>query len=161
MDAIKLLKKQHKEVEKLFKSFEKADDEQEKRSLFDQIADNLVVHSTIEERHFYPAVRVRQVEQEIEESYDEHLEVKKLLADCISNPDAPGFDGKVAALEGAVMHHVEEEEGELFPEVKEFIDDDALEALGQIMEADAAALLEEGAPRRRLEVEIEPPAAPL
>lgn len=161
MDAIKLLKQQHKEVEKLFKAFEKADDELEKRSLFEQIADNLVVHATIEERHFYPAVRLREVEQEIEESYDEHLEAKRLLADCLSSRGSLAFGAKVAALRGAIEHHLEEEEGELFPEVREFMDDDTLEAIGQIMQADAEALLAEGAPRRRLQIEVEPPAAPI
>jgi hemerythrin superfamily protein len=161
MDAIKLLKNQHHEIENLFNAFEQADDRLEKRSLFDQLADNLVVHSTIEERHFYPAVRLRQVEQEIEESYDEHVEVKKLLADCLANPDSLAFGAKVAALRGAIEHHVEEEEGELFPEVREFMDEDALAALGQIMEADAEALLSEGAPRRRLMVGAEPPSAPI
>src|SRR4051812_10161025 len=158
MDAIKLLKTQHREVEKLFKAFEKSEDDQEKQSLFEQIADDLVIHATIEERHFYPAVRARQTEEELEEAYDEHLEVKKLLADCLESTEEPGFDGKVAALQGAVLHHVEEEEGELFPKVEDLLGSEALEALGQIMESEAESIKSMGAPRKNLEVEIEPPA---
>src|SRR4051812_26773649 len=158
MDAIKLLKTQHREVEKLFKAFEKSEDDQEKQSLFEQIADSLVVHATIEERHFYPAVRARQTEEELEEAYDEHLEVKKILADCLSDLDAPGFDGKVAALKGVVEHHVEEEEDELFDDVKDLLGDDSLEAIGQVMEADAESMKAAGSPRNNLKVQAEPPA---
>jgi hemerythrin superfamily protein len=161
MDAIKLLLHQHREIAKLFNAFERAEDELQKSSLFEQLADNLVVHATIEERHFYPAVRVRQVEQEIEESYDEHVEAKKLLKDCLLHRDALAFDDMVAALRGAVEHHLAEEEGDLFPSVREFMDDDALEAVGQIMAADAEALFANGAPRKRLAVGFEQPSAPV
>lgn len=158
MDAIKLLKQQHRLVEKLFDRFESSDDGSEKMELFAEIGDQLAVHATIEERHFYPAVRARQTEENLEEAYDEHLEVKKLLVDALQSTDSPGFDGKVAALKGAVLHHVEEEEGELFPAVVKLLDRDTLEALGEIMEAEGLELMEEGAPRYRVRVESEPPA---
>ena len=61
----------------------------------------------------------------LEEAYDEHLEIKKLILDAMSSTDEPGFDGKVAALKGAVEHHVEEEEGELFPKVTKLLGKDA------------------------------------
>jgi hemerythrin superfamily protein len=158
MDAIKLLKKQHREVELLFAEFGKTEEDQVKQALFEQIADALAVHATIEERWFYPAVRARQTEEELEEAYDEHLELKKLLVDAMSKPDAPGFDGMVAAIKGAVEHHVEEEEDELFAEVQELMGAEALEALGQQMEAEAMQLFEAGAPRRNIRVESEAPA---
>ena len=158
MDAIRLLKKQHREVEGLFAEFEKSEEDQVKQALFEQIADALAVHATIEERWFYPAVRARQTEEQLEEAYDEHLELKKLIVDAMSNPDAPGFDGMVAAIKGAVEHHVEEEEEELFAEVQKLMGDEALEALGQQMEAEAAQLLNAGAPRRNIRLEPEAPA---
>ena len=159
MDAIKLLEKQHRLVEKLFKQFEKSDDEREKLQLFTEIADNLAVHATIEERHFYPAVRARQTEQQLEEAYDEHLEVKKLLLDGMQSTSAPGFDGKVAALKGAVEHHVEEEESELFPKVRKLLEKEELESIGETMETEAQMLMEAGEPRKFVKVESEPPAA--
>ena len=158
MDAIKLLKKQHREVERLFAEFEKTEEEQVKQARFEQIADALAVHATIEERWFYPAVRARQTEEQLEEAYDEHLEVKKLIVDAMSHTDAPGFDGMVAAIKGAVEHHVEEEEDELFAEVQKLMGDEALEALGQQMEAEAMQLFDAGAPRRNIRVEPEAPA---
>jgi hemerythrin superfamily protein len=157
MDAIALLKNQHRLVEKLFEQFEDTDDDNEKQALFEEIADNLAVHTAIEERIFYPAVRARQTEEQLEEAYDEHLDAKKILIDAMNNPDAPGFDGKVAALKGAIEHHVEEEEGELFKEVRKLITADSLEALGQMMEAEANRLMEEGAPRRLIELKAEEP----
>jgi hemerythrin superfamily protein len=157
MDAIKLLKQQHREVEALWKKFEKAEEDDVKEALFNEIADNLAVHASIEERYFYPAVRARQTEEQLEEAYDEHLEVKKLLVDAMNGTDKPGFDGMVAAIMGAVMHHVEEEEEELFPTVKKIMEPEALEALGQLMEGEATTLLEAGNARRMIEVKTEEP----
>ncbi len=158
MDAIKLLKQQHRLVEKLFERFESSDDGAEKLELFAEIGDQLAVHATIEERHFYPAVRARQTEEEIEEAYDEHLEIKQLLVDALDATEDRAFGAKVAALKGATLHHVEEEEHELFPEVAKLLDRDTLEAIGEIMESEALELMEEGAPRYRVRVENEPPA---
>ncbi len=161
MNVLTLLKNQHQEVSSLYQAFEESENAAEKLALFNRIADCLAVHSTIEERHFYPAVRERDTQKELTEAYDEHLEVKKLLVDCLRSTTTPGFDGKVAALMGAVDHHVDEEENELFPKVKKLLNRDALEALGQTMEAEGEQLKEQGAPRRAVKVEIEPPAAML
>jgi len=158
MDAIKLLKQQHRLVEKLFEHFEDCDDDAEQLELFAEIGDQLAVHATIEERHFYPTVRARQTEENVEEAYDEHLEIKQLLVDAMGSTNEPGFDGKVAALKGAVTHHVEEEENDLFPKVSKLLDRDTLEALGEIMESEALELMEGGAPRENVRVEAEPPA---
>ncbi|MCU1279990.1 MAG: hemerythrin [bacterium] len=157
MDAITLLTQQHREVEALFEAFEATEDDADKQRLFGQISDQLAVHTTIEERWFYPAVRARQTEQQLEEAYDEHLDVKKMLIETMADLDAPGFSGRVAAIKGAVEHHVEEEEEELFVEVRALMTRDVLEALGQQMEAEALQLMEAGEPRRNLHIETEAP----
>jgi hemerythrin superfamily protein len=161
MDAIKLLKRQHRLVEKLFARFEESDSDGEKQQLLFAIADNLAVHATIEERHFYPAVRERQTEGEVLEAYDEHLEIKRLILDCLHKTEAPGFDGIVAALKGCVEHHVEEEESEFFPHVQQLFTTEAMEALGQTMEAESEQLMAAGEPRKNVKVESEQPAASL
>lgn len=158
MDAIKLLKDQHRLVEKLFEQFEASDDDAQKHALFDEIADSLAVHTSIEERFFYPAVRTRQTEENIEEAYDEHLDAKKIILDAMDHLDAPGFDGKVAALKGAIEHHVEEEESEFFPKVRKLMTAEALEALAQMMEAEATKLMEAGAPRSTIRLKPEEPS---
>ncbi|HEY2749469.1 MAG TPA: hemerythrin domain-containing protein [Polyangia bacterium] len=157
MDAIALLKNQHRLVKELFAEFEATDDDAQKHALFDEIADNLAVHCAIEERFFYPAVRARQTEENLEEAYDEHLGAKKIIVDAMNHPDAPGFDGKVAALKGAIEHHVEEEEGEFFGKVRKLMKPEALEALAQLMEAEANRMMDEGAPRQTIEVKTEEP----
>jgi hemerythrin superfamily protein len=158
MDAIKLLKQQHRSVEQLFRQFESSDDDDEKRAIFGELADNLAVHATIEERHFYPAVRLDDTEDEVEEAYEEHLDVKKLILNAMAGIGSPGFDGKVAAIKGAVEHHVEEEEQELFPKVRQDLSSDALEAIGQQLEAATEELMAKGEPRKDIKPETEPPA---
>ncbi|MGZ3442494.1 MAG: hypothetical protein ACXVDD_23395 [Polyangia bacterium] len=71
--------------------------------------------------------------------------------------NAPGFDGKVAALKGAIEHHVEEEEDELFPTAKKLMTAEALVALAQMMEAEANRMMMAGAPRRTIQVKAEEP----
>ena len=159
MNALAFLKQQHGEVAKLFSAFESSASDAKKLELFKQIADDLAVHATIEERHFYPAVRARDTKKDLVEAYDEHLEVKKLLVDCLGGTTTPGFDGKVAALKGAVEHHVGEEENVLFPKVKKLLNADQLEAIGQALQAEAELLKSAGAPRKLVQVKIEPPAA--
>jgi len=157
MNAIDVLEKQHRLVEKLFREFEAAEGDDEKKAIFDEIADNLAVHCAIEERIFYPAVRARQTQEQLEEAFDEHLDAKKLILDALQDPDAPGFDGKVAALEGAIEHHVEEEEEELFSSVRKLMTENALEALGQMLEAEALRMMQLGAPRSTIRPKPEEP----
>lgn len=157
MNALALLKSQHRLVEELFEEFEANDQDEAKQVIFEQIADNLAVHTAIEERIFYPAVRARQTEEQLEEAFDEHLDAKKLILDALQDPDAPGFDGKVAALEGAIEHHVEEEEEELFSSVRKLMTENALEALGQMLEAEALRMMQLGAPRSTIRPKPEEP----
>lgn len=161
MDAIRLLERQHRLIEKLFMAFEESHDTEEKKQLFFAIADNLVMHATIEERHFYPAVRDRQTEEQVVEAYDEHLEIKKLILDALASCDSPAFDATVAALEGCVCYHLTEEEDELFPSVRKLFTCEAMEALGQAMEVEAEAIMAAGDPRNAIRMESEQPAAVL
>ena len=117
MNAVKMLKQQHREVEKLFEKFEGAKSPDRRRKVFEEIADALAVHAAIEERHFYPGVKKRQTEDLLLESVEEHLEIKRVIADLLhTEPQDDAFDAKVKVLQEDVEHHVEEEEKELFPE---------------------------------------------
>lgn len=148
MNAIKMLKKQHQEVAKMFKEFEGAKSAPARRKLFEQIADALAVHAAIEERHFYPAVKEDQTEDILLESVEEHLEIKRVIADLLAmEPDDENFDAKVKVLQENVDHHVEEEQDELFPKVEKLIDAETLEAIGEAMEETQAELIAEGSPR--------------
>ncbi|GAA1781767.1 hemerythrin domain-containing protein [Luedemannella flava] len=124
MDAIVLLKDDHKTVDTLFKEFEKTKETATaaaKRRLVDQIITELTTHAFIEETIFYPAAReaVPETEDHVLESVEEHHVVAWLLAELQNlNPDHETFDAKVTVLIENVRHHVEEEEKEWFPEVR-------------------------------------------
>jgi hemerythrin superfamily protein len=148
MNAIKMLKKQHREVEALFKELEKAKSAGPRRKVFEKVADALAVHATIEERHFYPAVNKKQTQSMVLEAVEEHLVVKRVIADLLDmDASDPIFMAKVSVLKEEVQHHVEEEEEELFPKVQKLLDDDELEALADSMTETAEELQRAGKPR--------------
>jgi hemerythrin superfamily protein len=140
MDAITLLKTDHKTVEKLFKSFEKAGDgaKQTKAKIVDQVIHELSVHAAIEEQVFYPAIRaeVPDTTDEVLESLEEHHIVKWTLSELDGmDPDDERFDAKTTVLIEMVRHHVEEEETELFPTVRAALGRKRLGQIGDQMEA--------------------------
>jgi len=148
MSAIDLLESQHREVEKLFSQAEKAKDKDQKTRLFEEIADKLAVHAAIEEHHFYPAVRAKRTEDILLESLEEHLTIKRTLADLLKiDAEDETFEAKMKVLKEEVEHHVEEEESELFPKVKKLLSADELDALEQEMVAEQQELEEAGEPR--------------
>jgi hemerythrin superfamily protein len=155
IDALELLMEQHEEVETLIDEIEDADDPDEKMRLFEQLADKLAAHSTIEEKLFYPAVMDESTRELLVESTEEHLSVKRLLADLMElDAEDEHFDAKLTVLRDQVVHHAhEEEEGELFPLVRELCDQDELAALGNEMLAMFEALIEKGAPRQNVPAE--------
>lgn len=123
MDAIALLKADHKTVETLFRKFEQAgrNARKLKRKLVDQMVRELAIHAVIEELVFYPAVRARAeaLEDDILEALEEHHVVKWLLKELEKlPPEAERFDAKVKVLMENVRTHVLEEERELFPRVR-------------------------------------------
>ena len=150
MNAIDMLKAQHREADELFEAIEDAEVEK-KGPLFEQLADALAVHTTIEERHFSPAVRARRTEDILLESLEEHLSIKRALAELLDvEADDVTFDAKLKVLKELVQHHVGEEESDLFPKVKKLFDKAQLEEIGDDMEVTAAELTEAGEPRREI-----------
>jgi hemerythrin superfamily protein len=161
-NALELLISQHEEVEMLIEQIENIDDLSEKSVLFEQLADQLAAHATIEEKLFYPAVMDESTRELLVESTEEHLSVKRLLADMMElSPDDEHFDAKLVVLRDQVVHHAhEEEEAKLFPLVRRLFDEDELAALGNEMLAMSERLLEKGEPRRSVPAETRE-AAPL
>jgi hemerythrin superfamily protein len=144
-DAIELLKADHKEVKSAFEQFEELGDEayEEKKELADQICNALIVHTTIEEEIFYPAVReaIKDGDDMIDEAVVEHAGAKELIEQILQmSADEDLFDAKVKVLSEQIDHHVKEEEGELFPKVRK--SDLDLEALGEELAARKAELAE-------------------
>lgn len=132
-DAIALLKADHKEVDAMFKAYEKTDDDIKKQELADNICKALTVHAQIEEEIFYPAAYEALDEDGddlLDEAEVEHASCKALIAEIEGmSVGEPLFDAKVKVLGEYVKHHVEEEETELFPECRDAKMD--LQALGE------------------------------
>lgn len=146
-DAIALLKTDHSAIKKLFTQEEKLAkhdghqkyDGQEKRKIFSQIKAALEVHATIEEEIFYPAVkeaRSENVKDEVREGYEEHTQIKSLLAQISSiTPADETYDMKIKVLKEDLEHHVIDEEGEMFLDAKKFLGEKRLAELGAQLEA--------------------------
>ena len=151
MDPIQLLKKQHREVESLFKKVEKAENASERRELLRRIAQDLGLHMKIEEEMFYPAVRqldTKKAEEMVLESYEEHGVVKLVLEQLPKvDPEDERFHAKMTVLQELIEHHVEEEEKEMFKLARR-LDDEDLEELGDRMAAEVQTATGGGGGRR-------------
>jgi hemerythrin superfamily protein len=147
MDAIELLTGQHRRLEGLMKDWME-DDGARRAALFKQVGDELTLHVTSEEQVFYPAVKARRTEDILLESLEEHLSLKRLLADLLEMaPDAPEFEAKFHVLKEQAEHHHQEEEEKLFPKVKQLLEPPARQTLGQQMQALQQQLQRQGQPR--------------
>ncbi|MGB3411744.1 MAG: hemerythrin domain-containing protein [Microthrixaceae bacterium] len=137
-DAITQLKDDHAKVEKLFKKYEDTTDRAMKtrRKLVDQMIEELSVHAAIEEQVFYPISRVLSAEAEEQtlESLEEHHLVKVVLAELTKlEPDDERFHPKVTVLMENIRHHVEEEENDLFPMMREAFGRNDMSDLGDAL----------------------------
>jgi len=111
MDAVAMLKADHRKVEDIFEAFEKATSPAKKQALAQQACLELKVHTTIEEDIFYPACRGKIEEELLDEAYIEHDSAKMLINEIEAmSPDEDFYDAKVKVLSEAIEHHVEEEE---------------------------------------------------
>jgi hemerythrin superfamily protein len=140
MDAIQLLKKDHRTVEDLFKRFEKFSDRAKKgkQDVVERIVKELSVHSAAEEAVLYPSIRSavddKKLDELVLESLEEHHIVKWTLSELDGmSPDNERFDAKVTVLIESVRHHVEEEEKELFPKIAKAFGKERLNEMGEAL----------------------------
>jgi hypothetical protein len=112
LDAIALLKADHRKVEGLFEKFEHTKDDARKKTLVQEICTELCVHATIEEEVFYPACKGEIKEEDmLDEAYVEHDGAKVLISELLkSDPGNEFYDAKVKVLSEMIKHHVKEEE---------------------------------------------------
>lgn len=143
MDALNFLKKQHREVEALFKKAIHTSEPTERLNLFKQIDRDLRIHSAIEEEIFYPELK-RRVEKseerlEVAEAYEEHGLVKITIESLEKlGPGTEQYEAKLAVLNDLVQHHVDEEESMMFKMAHHVFEKPELEELGIRMEEAAA-----------------------
>ncbi len=134
-DAIVILKDDHKQIKRLFRQFEKAGDDAAatKSKLAKQIIDLLHVHTFIENQALYPETRklLPDLEDDVLESYEEHHVADVLCAELAKmRPADERFDAKMTVLIEMVEHHIEEEEDEWFPQVREGLGRKKLQEIG-------------------------------
>jgi len=137
-DAIVLLKNDHKEVRKLFRDFKRAGENAHftKGKLVDRIIELLTVHTYIENEVMYPRVRelLPDLEADVLESYEEHHVADVLVMELsMMNPDDERFAAKTTVLIENVDHHIDEEEKEWFPKVRDGLGRKVLQELGADM----------------------------
>ena len=150
MDAIELLVTQHRALEALLGEVLDAD-ETSMDARFARAGDELTTHLSAEEMIFYPAVKARRTEDILLESLEEHLSLKRLLADLVAlAPAERTFEPKFKVLKEQVEHHHKEEEEHLFPKVRSLLDDAERRTLGSEMLAHQQRLRSEGDPRENV-----------
>jgi hemerythrin superfamily protein len=136
-DAIELLTEDHEHVKSMFEQYDGLGERAHatKQKLAIQICTELTRHATAEEEIFYPAVRAagKDTEDMVDEAVVEHASAKDLIAQIMAMDSSDElFDAKVKVLGELIDHHVQEEEGEMFPKARKAGLD--LEALGQEIE---------------------------
>jgi hemerythrin superfamily protein len=137
-DAIVILKNDHKEIRKLFKQFQSAGENATatKGKIVARIIELLTVHTYLENEVMYPEVRklLPDLEDDVLESYEEHHVADLLVAELYAmKPDDERFDAKTTVLIENVTHHIEEEEQDWFPQVREGLGRKQLQELGARM----------------------------
>lgn len=119
MAAIEMLEAQHREMERLFERI-RAEQGGARVRAIGELAELLTLHSALEERYFYPVLRVEGLTALVERSFAEHNEVKRLVSDMLEMKQRdPRLMELLGRIEAAVTKHVTEEEQELFPRARE------------------------------------------
>jgi len=137
LDAIELLQHDHRMVEQLFRDYGSAASANQRKGVVDILVRELSKHAAVEEELFYPLANriVPAGAAKVEQHLREHLEVKRVLAELDGmSPEDDRMDDLVQRLQGDVAQHVQEEEGELMPKVRDHLDEQALRELGEEIE---------------------------
>ena len=149
MDALSLLTADHNRVRGLFARFQAAEEEKDTGTMMELAAKIIVeleVHTTIEEEIFYPEIKGanEEIKDVVDEGVEEHHVAKTLIEEIKGlTPEDDAFAAKMKVLIESVEHHAEEEEQEMFPEVRKALDTAKREDMGVRLEARKAQL---GAP---------------
>lgn len=159
VDVLELLTTQHTEVDMLIAKLESGAGD--RSAVFRELADKLAAHAAVEEKLFYPAVMDRKTSELLHEAVEEHLSVKRLLADMLELDIAAEdeFMAKLSVLKEQVTHHAHrEEEAKLFPLLRQALTEDERAGLGNEVLALFEALMQ-NEPRRNVPNETDQAAA--
>ncbi len=137
MNVIDLLESDHREVDELFRRVNLSEKDDSIEELTRQIVHDLSVHAAVEEQFVYPLIRAK-VDgggDMADEAIEEHQQAKRLLAD-LEKLDAGSAEHSTAMqqLMETIRHHVEEEEGDVFPKLRSEVDEGTLDKVGTLVE---------------------------
>ncbi len=137
MDALALLKKDHDQVKKMLKDLDDTTDRaiKTRQDLFERLKFSLTVHEQMEEAILYPALKEHAETKEIVlEAYEEHDVVDTILGELEQTPfDDETWHAKLTVMRENLLHHIQEEEDEMFGQVRRLFDKATLESLGEQM----------------------------
>jgi hemerythrin superfamily protein len=137
VDALALLKKDHDQVKKMLKDLDDTTDRaiKTRQDLFERLKFSLTVHEQMEEAVLYPALKEHAETKEIVlEAYEEHDVVDTILGELAQTPfDDETWHAKLTVMRENLLHHIQEEEDEMFGQVRRLFDKATLESLGEQM----------------------------
>ncbi|MBV8718755.1 MAG: hemerythrin domain-containing protein [Chloroflexi bacterium] len=135
MDVLTFLEHEHAEAKDIFAKLEKAKGPQAQK-LWDQLREMLSLHETMEETFFYPKLKEdKRATDLILESYQEHHVMDVLIGEISQfGPSDEQWQPKIKVLQENTEHHIEEEEGQLFPKVRKIWDTATRNEVGKLME---------------------------
>lgn len=149
--VLELLESQHREVDELIEQLENGTSD--RAAVFRDLADKLAAHAKVEEKLFYPAAMQSETSELLYEAVEEHLAIKRVLADMLDldpEADQDDFDEGLSTLKKKVSHHAhQEEEGKLFPILRRSMSADELAGLGNEVLVMFETLMEQE-PRRNV-----------
>jgi DUF438 domain-containing protein len=150
-DPMRILKADHREVEKLLDKLGESEEGSEREAMVEELATKLSAHMQMEETIVYPPITAEVGAEDGEEAEIEHGLAREGLRKLQTMVAAPGFGAAVEMLKGGIAHHVEEEEGQLLPELKDAISREDWLALGDALAQakEAAGLPVPQPPKRR------------
>ncbi|HET9249233.1 MAG TPA: hemerythrin domain-containing protein [Actinomycetota bacterium] len=138
MDALQLLKKDHDQVKKMLKDLAATTERAVKtrQELFGRLKFSLTVHEQMEETVLYPALKEHAKAKDIVlEAYEEHDVVDTILAELEQTPfEDETWHAKLTVMQENLLHHIQEEEGEMFAQARKLFDREMLGALGRQMQ---------------------------
>ena len=149
MNVLDHLIEEHRNAEQLIATLQNSEPGRTRASVLAELSDALDLHMEVEERDVYPIVQEHLGDAKADAAEEEHSEARDLLSQLADQLDSGDFTATVASLETALQHHIREEEGEIFPALRERAGDE-IAALGDADEVESeveAELSEERSPR--------------
>jgi hemerythrin superfamily protein len=139
MDAFKLLKDDHDRVKSMMEEMDATTERAVKTrtEMLAKLKQELTVHETIEEEILYPTLKEFDKTHEIAlEGFEEHHVVDEIMSELeATSVEDETWAAKFTVMKENLEHHIEEEEGEMFPKARQVLDDDQIEQMGDRMSA--------------------------